>query len=70
LKLNETVRTRQSARRLVADTTFNGGDRDHFMAVKVPRQCPLVLHVKVGCREEKAFGSGEVELREEAVVGS
>jgi hypothetical protein len=27
--------------------------------MKVPRQCPLVLLVKVGLRESKAFGSGE-----------
>jgi hypothetical protein len=32
----------------VRDTTFNGGGRDKFAAVKVPRQCPLVLLVKVG----------------------
>jgi hypothetical protein len=37
------------------DTTFTGGK----MSVKVPRQCPLVLLLKVGCRESKAFGSGE-----------
>jgi hypothetical protein len=27
--------------------------------MKVPSQCPLVLLVKVGWREDKAFGSGE-----------
>jgi hypothetical protein len=27
-------------------TTFNG-DRDKLLAVKVPRQCPIVLLVKV-----------------------
>jgi hypothetical protein len=26
--------------------------------MKVPRRCPLVLLVKIGLRERKAFGSG------------
>jgi hypothetical protein len=29
-------------------TTFNRGRREIFLAMKVPRQCPLVLLVKVG----------------------
>jgi hypothetical protein len=29
------------------------------MAMKVPRQCPSVGPVKVGCRKVKVFGSGE-----------
>jgi hypothetical protein len=43
---------------IVIDTTFNerGGK---FTATKVPRQCPLVLLVKVVRREGKAFGTGE-----------
>jgi hypothetical protein len=35
---------------------FMGGNRDKFTAMKVPRQCPLVL--LVGRRKGKAFGSG------------
>jgi hypothetical protein len=32
----------------VRDTTFNtGGKKGKFAAMKVPRQCPLVLLVKV-----------------------
>jgi hypothetical protein len=42
----------------VRDTTFNGGKREKFLAMKVPKQCPFVLRIKVGCRESKAFGSG------------
>jgi hypothetical protein len=30
------------------------------MAVKVPRQCPLVLLVKVGWKRGKTFGNEEV----------
>jgi hypothetical protein len=30
------------------ETTYNGGNRDKFSAVKVPRQYPLVLLVKIG----------------------
>jgi hypothetical protein len=29
--------------RVVRDTTFNGRNRNTFSAMKVPRQCPLVL---------------------------
>jgi hypothetical protein len=29
------------------EETFNEGNRDTFSAMKVPRQCPLVLLVKV-----------------------
>jgi hypothetical protein len=33
---------------VVRDTTFNtGGKKAKFAAIKVPRQCPLVLLVKV-----------------------
>jgi hypothetical protein len=32
--------------RAVRDATFNGGNHK-FLAVKVPRQCPLVLVVKL-----------------------
>jgi hypothetical protein len=32
----------------VRDTTFNRREKENFLAVKVPRQCPLVLLVKVG----------------------
>jgi hypothetical protein len=35
--------------RVVRDaTTFFGGNRDKISAMKVPRQCSLVLLVKVG----------------------
>jgi hypothetical protein len=34
---------------VATDTTFNGRGGEHkFTATKVPRQCPLVLLVKVG----------------------
>jgi hypothetical protein len=39
---------RESGGRVVADTTINGGNRDKFSAMKVPRHCPLVFLVKVG----------------------
>jgi hypothetical protein len=42
----------------VSNTTFNGGYRGVFTAMKVPRQCPLVLPIKTGLREGTAFGSG------------
>jgi hypothetical protein len=39
---------------VVLHTTFNGrGGKAKFMAMKVPRQCPLVLLVKVGWRGGK-----------------
>jgi hypothetical protein len=49
MKPNERER-RESGGRVVRerDTTFNGGNRDKFSAMKVSRQCPLVLLVKVG----------------------
>jgi hypothetical protein len=40
-------RVRESAGGVVRVTTFNGGGREKIPAVKVPRQCPLVLSVKV-----------------------
>jgi hypothetical protein len=44
----------------VCDTTFNGGgDRAKFTAMKVPRQCPLVLLVKVGWTGGKTSGCEE-----------
>jgi hypothetical protein len=53
--LNRTDRERESWW-VVGDTTFNGGDRAMFTAMKVPRQYPLVLLVKVGWRGGKTFG--------------
>jgi hypothetical protein len=50
---------RESGGRAVRETTFNGWNRDGFPAMKVPRQCPFVLLVKVGWREGMAFGNGE-----------
>jgi hypothetical protein len=35
------------------------GGRAKFTAMKVPRQCPLVLLVKVGWRGGKTFGCEE-----------
>jgi hypothetical protein len=35
------------------------GGRSKFTALKVPRQCPLVLLVKVGWRGGKIFGCEE-----------
>jgi hypothetical protein len=35
------------------------GNRETFTATKVPRQCPLVLPVKVGWEGGKTFGSGD-----------
>jgi hypothetical protein len=32
---------------------------DKFTAMKVPRQCPLVLLVKICSRKDKTFKSGE-----------
>jgi hypothetical protein len=50
---------RRGSRWVVRDITFNRGNRVKFTAVKVPRQCPLVLLVKVGRREVKIFGCEE-----------
>jgi hypothetical protein len=36
-----------------------GRVRAKFTAMKVPRQCPLVLLVKVGWRGDKTFGCEE-----------
>jgi hypothetical protein len=44
----EKERERRENEGVVRDTTFNTGNRDKFSAMKVPRQCPLVLLVKVG----------------------
>jgi hypothetical protein len=49
----------ESGGRVVRGTTFNGGNRDKFSVMKVPRQCPLVLLVKVCRTDRRAFGSGE-----------
>jgi hypothetical protein len=35
------------------------GGRAKFMTMKVPRQCPLVLLVKLGWRGGKTFGCEE-----------
>jgi hypothetical protein len=44
---------------VVRDTTFNSGgeNKAKFAATKVPRQCPLVLLVKVSWIGGKTFGS-------------
>jgi hypothetical protein len=38
--------------------TLHSRGGTHFQALKVPRQCPLVLLVEVRLREGKALGSG------------
>jgi hypothetical protein len=43
---------------VVRDTTFSGGTEINT-AVKVPRQCQLVLLVNIYWKGVKAFGSGE-----------
>jgi hypothetical protein len=45
---------RRESGRVVRDTTFKGGNRDTYAAMKVPRQCPLVLLVKT---DGKTFGN-------------
>jgi hypothetical protein len=55
-RINETEKRKWAS---VIDTTFNGGNKDQFTTMKVPRQCSLVLLVKVNWREGEAFGSGE-----------
>jgi hypothetical protein len=40
----------------VRKTTFKAGKNNKFTAMKVPRQCPLVVMVMVGCTEDRAFG--------------
>jgi hypothetical protein len=45
---------------VVSDITFKMGRvRAKFTAMKVPRQCPLVLLIKVGWRGGKTFGCEE-----------
>jgi hypothetical protein len=43
---------------VMTDTAFNGRNKKKLFTIKVHKQCPLVLLVKVGRREGKAFGSG------------
>jgi hypothetical protein len=49
LKTREREREERKVGWVVRDTTFNrgGGRKAMFAAMKVPRQCPLVLLVKV-----------------------
>lgn len=44
--------------RALRDTPFSGKKRQ-FTSIKVPRQCPLVLVVKIDSRQGQAFGNGE-----------
>jgi hypothetical protein len=37
----------------------HGGKTENYTALKVPRQCPLVLLVKVGCKQGKVLASEE-----------
>ena len=39
------------------EIAFNTGGEKKFTALEVPRQCPLVLLVKVSWRESRALGS-------------
>jgi hypothetical protein len=49
LKQKEIERKRESGRRVLRNTKFNGGIKNEtFPAVKVPRQFPLVLLTKAG----------------------
>jgi hypothetical protein len=49
IMLNSETRMKEREQRVVTETTaFNGENRDKFTAMKVPRQCSLVLLVKVG----------------------
>jgi hypothetical protein len=47
LKPNEREK-RETGGRVVRDTIFKRRRRETFSGMKVPRQCPLVLLVKVG----------------------
>ena len=42
---------------MVEEIAFNTGGEKKFTALEVPRQCPLVLLVKVSWRESRALGS-------------
>jgi hypothetical protein len=56
------TREREEKRRwgwVVHDTIFNRGNRAKFTALKVSKQFPLVLLVKVVWRGSKTFGSEE-----------
>jgi hypothetical protein len=55
---------RETGEILVRDTTSNGGSRETFSAIKVPRQCPLVLLVKQIEEKVQAFRSGEHKIKE------
>jgi hypothetical protein len=50
-------RERRESGWVVRDINLTGGNRAKFTALKVPRQCPLVLLVKEGWRGGKTFGS-------------
>jgi hypothetical protein len=50
---------------VIRDSPFNGAETEILMAMEVPMQCLLVM-VKVGCRECKVFGSGEVAVERRA----
>ena len=41
------------------ETAFNTGGETKFTALEFPRQCPLVLLMKVSWRESRALGSEE-----------
>jgi hypothetical protein len=57
------LKPRETERResgwVILDTTFTNGWIAKFTAIKVPRQRPLVLLVKMGWREGKTFGCEE-----------
>jgi hypothetical protein len=58
-KKTEIKRERRERGRRVSVTPDVMGIGDKFTATKVPRQCPLVLLVKMDWRGGKAFGSEE-----------
>jgi hypothetical protein len=52
-------RERRESGWIVRDIFNRGEDRAKFTVMKVPRQCPLVLLVKVGWKGGKTFGCEE-----------
>jgi hypothetical protein len=61
ISLLKAKRQRESRdnRGIMTDTALTEGNRDKFTDKMVPRQYTIVLLIKVGSGECKAFGSGE-----------
>jgi hypothetical protein len=69
LNTEKNIRIRRGGGRrrvfVVRDATFTmeGGEGERKLtAVKVPRQCPVFLLVKIGWRQCRAFGSEESDV--------